>query len=71
MVYLAKELIQVAPFSKNTFYRRVSELKKKKEVKTHGNFYNESEAEKIAAALGFLDEFKKLVEQKKKVNDNN
>lgn len=66
MVFLAKELIQVAPFSKNTFFRRVNELKAKKEIKTNGNFYNEDQAEKIASLLGFLDEFKKFAEKKKK-----
>ena len=62
MVFLAKELIDVAPFSKNTFYRRLSEL----DVQKKGNYYRESEAEKIADQLGYLDEWKQFVNDKKK-----
>lgn len=61
MVFLAKELIEIAPFSKSTFVRRLSEL----DIQKKGNYYRESEAEKIADQLGYLEEWKEFVKQKK------
>lgn len=67
MVFLAKDLIQVAPFSKNTFFRRINELKEQNRIKppSVGIYYNESEAENIAKELGYHSEWLEFVQQKK------
>lgn len=61
MVFLAKELIDVAPFSKATFFRRLGEMN----IQKKGNYYRESEAETIASELGYLDEWREFVNKKK------
>ena len=64
MVFQVKELVEISPFSKTTFFLRFAEIKKKRKIKKIGGFIPQSEAEKIANQLGFYDELKKYIETK-------
>lgn len=68
-MYLLKDLINAAPFSKNTFYRRWDEFIEKKTIKKftlQGNYLTEAEAKTIAKELGFEKQFDEFLKTKQK-----
>lgn len=64
MVFQVKELVELSPFSKTTFFARFAEIKAKRKIKKIGSFIPQSEAEKIAKELGFYEELTKFIETK-------
>ena len=71
MLFYAKDLIEIAPFGRDTYFRRMRELKedKKFKLKLSGNYIAEEDAEKIADKLGFLEEWRAFVQKQKKSKD--
>lgn len=61
-MYYNRDLSNIFGFSERTFYRRCKEKNIKKE--TDNNLMTESEARKIAEALGCLTEFERHLIQK-------
>lgn len=66
MVFLTKELIQLAPFGRSAFFNRLAEIKTKREIKKIGGFLPQDEAEYIAKELGFLNELQNYIKKKSK-----
>lgn len=64
MVFLTKELIQLAPFGRTAFFNRLSEIKRKRKIKKIGGFYPQDEALKIAKELGFFTELQNYINTK-------
>lgn len=63
MLVLSKDLIQIAPYSRTTYFTKLREFKEKKKFKKKltGNYLTIEEAEQIAIHLGFENEFKKYL----------
>lgn len=68
MVFLHKELADLAPYSERTFYRRLSEVKKKRgfKLKMQGNYLSQEDALIIADLLGFKKEFETFLKDNSK-----
>jgi hypothetical protein len=68
-MYFLKDLINAAPFSQTTFYRRWNEFNENKTIKKfklQGNYLTEAEAKTIAKELGFEKQFDEFLKTKQK-----
>ncbi len=59
MLLLSKQLVDIAPYSRTTYFKKLAQYKKKAKFKKKldGNFLTVEEAQAIASNLGFEKEF--------------